>query len=126
MLAKQAMPYQFHAVGSELVSADALSVVAHGNAARLASRNIAAFEDNPFKTALDQFVRSTHSGDTAAQDDDPSRHALLEVGEKALWANCRWKPAACASYLHLKADRARRVRGRGNVGDQCVFYVGRG
>jgi hypothetical protein len=59
----------------ELMSAGVLALVDDRNAAGLASRNIAALEHYDIKAALDQLVRGTHAGDTAAQDDNPSRHA---------------------------------------------------
>ena len=61
----------------ELMSAGVLALD-DGNAAGLASRNIAALEHHDIEAALDQLVRDTHAGDTAAQDDNPSGHTLAK------------------------------------------------
>jgi hypothetical protein len=84
MLARQAVTERPPRVASELMSAGALAVVADRNAARLASRNVTAFEDDHLKTALSQLVRGTHACDSAAQDDDPSGHKVLTQALTAL------------------------------------------
>jgi hypothetical protein len=55
----------------ELVSA----LVREPKAARLASGDVSTLENDDFKAALDQLVRSTHASDATAQNDNPSRHA---------------------------------------------------
>ena len=52
----------------ELMSAGVLALVDDRNAAGLASRNVAALEHHDLEAALDQLVRGTHAGDTAAQE----------------------------------------------------------
>ena len=42
------------------------AVIDHGNAAGLASGEVAALEDDDLEAALDQFVRGAHAGDAAA------------------------------------------------------------
>ena len=74
MFAWQAMLDRAHGAGGKLMSARVLAVIDDGNAARLASRQVAALEHDDLKAALDQFVRSAHASDAAAENDDPSRH----------------------------------------------------
>jgi len=75
VLAGQAMTDRRLGVVGDLMPASAFALLGHMNAARLAAWSVSALQDNDLKAALDQFVRGTHSRDTAAEDDDPSRHA---------------------------------------------------
>ena len=59
----------------EMMSAGVLALVDDGNAAGLASRNIAALEHHDLEAALDQLVRGAHPRNAAAEDDDLSGHA---------------------------------------------------
>ena len=49
----------------ELMSACVLAVIDDGNAARLASRQVAALEHNDLKAALDELVGGAHARDAA-------------------------------------------------------------
>ncbi len=66
--------------GGQLMSARVLAVVDDGNAAGLASRQVAALEHNDLKAALDQFMRGAHASHAAAENDDPSRHSSSRRG----------------------------------------------
>jgi hypothetical protein len=61
----------------KLDSAGVLSLFKDGNAAGLASRNIAALEHHDLEAALDQLVRGAHPRNAAAEDDDAGGHASL-------------------------------------------------
>ena len=70
MLAGHAVLERTPAPLGELMSAGVLALVDHGNAAGLASRNIAALEHHDLEAALDQLVRGAHPRHAAAKDDD--------------------------------------------------------
>ena len=74
MFAGQPVLDRAHGAAGELMSARVLAVIDDGNAAGLASRQVAALEHDDLKAALDQFVRGAHPSDAAAENDDPSRH----------------------------------------------------
>ena len=71
MLAGHAMLDRTPGAIGELMSAGVLALVDDGNAAGLASRNIAALEHHDLEAALDQLVRGAHARDAAAENDDP-------------------------------------------------------
>ena len=76
MLAGHPVPERTPGATGELISAGVLALVDDGDAAGLASRNIAALEHHDLEAALDQLVRGAHPRHAAAENDDPRRHAL--------------------------------------------------
>ena len=77
MFAWQPVIDRTHSAAGELMSARVLAVIDDGNAPGLPPGQVAALKHDDLKAALDQFVRSAHSSDAAAEDDDPSRHVSL-------------------------------------------------
>ena len=75
MLAGQSVHCPIRTARGDLVSASP-AVVGNRDAARLSSGNVAAFQDDDFEAALDQFVRGAHAGYAAPQDDDFSGHLV--------------------------------------------------
>ena len=59
------------------MSARVLAVIDDGNAAGLASRQVAALQHNDLEAALDKFMRGAHPSNAAAENDHPSRHVSL-------------------------------------------------
>ena len=72
MLSGHAVVDRARGAFGKLMSTRVLTFLDHGDATRLPSGEVVAFEHNDLEAALDQFVRGAHPGDAAAQYDNPS------------------------------------------------------
>src|SRR5262245_47192368 len=97
MLAGHSMLDGCRATGGELVSARAGGVVYHGNAAGLASCNVATLENDDLKASLDQLLGNAHARHATAKDDDPTGHPQLLLSLRRPPAGAAAGPGAGAA-----------------------------
>src|SRR3984893_10404192 len=104
MLAGHTMLDGCRATGGELVSARASGVVYHGNAAGLASCNVAALEDDDLEAALDQLLGSAHARHATAKDDDLTGHPQVLLSLRRSAAARAAGPAAGGTSATIASD----------------------